>query len=346
VATATSAAAAAATAMSAKRHEEKSRAIFEGTEELLKFQFMSMSMNYFNSLNMMKSLRDMNADTTSAAIKSSADTAAAAAAASAAANIPSMKHLQLGAGDLVSAMQKKREFDLSGKRQELQDAKKAMERDFPEDVHEWTCADVQRWLDMLMLGQYKKAFAEAAVDGNFLMELTAEDMRDILGMEHRLHVKKILAMREKLTPLTADELRMRNELKEEEAAAKKRMGDPVDESATPTTAQVFMHARNGRKRRVELALNKGFDVNSEDSNGNILLIVASQQVNVSLCELLIKRGANVNHQNGNGNTALHYAMAYDPSGDVGEYLIANGADDMLENQWGLSPYDGIQPDDS
>ena len=32
-----------------------------------------------------------------------------------------------------------------------------METEFPENVHEWTCADVQRWLDMLMLGQYKLA---------------------------------------------------------------------------------------------------------------------------------------------------------------------------------------------
>jgi hypothetical protein len=41
-ATATSAAAAAATAMKAKEHEKKSQAIFESTDELMKFQFMSM----------------------------------------------------------------------------------------------------------------------------------------------------------------------------------------------------------------------------------------------------------------------------------------------------------------
>ena len=98
--------------------------------------------------------------------------------------------------------------------------------------------------------------------------------------------------------------------------------------------------------RLELALNKGFDVNTEDANGNTLLIMASQQVNVSLCEMLLKRGADVNHQNANGNTALHYAMAYDLSGDVGQFLIENGADDSLENQWGLSPYDGISAKDA
>ena len=40
------------------------------------------------------------------------------------------------------------------------------------------------------------------------------------------------------------------------------------------------------------------------------------------------------------------AMAYDLSGDVGQFLIENGADDSLENQWGLSPYDGISAKDA
>lgn len=35
--------------------------MFSQTEELMKFQFMSMSLSYFSSLNMLKSLRDMNA---------------------------------------------------------------------------------------------------------------------------------------------------------------------------------------------------------------------------------------------------------------------------------------------
>merc|ERR1711871_1200493 len=67
-ATATTAAAAAATAAKAKEHDERSKVVFNQTEELMKFQFMSMSLSYFSSLNMLKSLRDMNADTTSAAI--------------------------------------------------------------------------------------------------------------------------------------------------------------------------------------------------------------------------------------------------------------------------------------
>ena len=56
-----------------------------------------------------------------------------------------------------------------------------------------------------------------------------------------------------------------------------------------------------------------------------------------IVELLLERGAKVNHSNSSGNTALHYAMSFDISGKMGEYLINNGADDSIENKDGLSP---------
>lgn len=58
-AAATSAAAAAATAQRARDHEAKAAAMYGQTEELMKFQFMSMSLSYFSSLNMMKQVRGM-----------------------------------------------------------------------------------------------------------------------------------------------------------------------------------------------------------------------------------------------------------------------------------------------
>ena len=112
-ATATTAAAATATAQKAKEHEKKSTAMFSQTEELMKFQFMSMSLSYFSSLNMLNQLRDMNSDTTSAAVSSSADSAAAAAAAATAANLPSMKKLNLGADDFVSLNIQKKKAELA-----------------------------------------------------------------------------------------------------------------------------------------------------------------------------------------------------------------------------------------
>lgn len=49
----------------------------------------------------------------------------------------------------------------------------------------------------------------------------------------------------------------------------------------------------------------------------------------------------MNHQNGRGNTALHYAMAYDTHGVLGEMLISRGGDDTVANKDGLSCYDGL-----
>jgi hypothetical protein len=112
-ATATSAAAATATAMKAKEHEKRSTAMFSQTEELMKFQFMSMSLSYFSSLNMLKQLRDMNSDTTAAAVTSSAEAAAAAATSAIAANLPNIKKLDLQAGDYVKLSAKTKRDELA-----------------------------------------------------------------------------------------------------------------------------------------------------------------------------------------------------------------------------------------
>lgn len=56
-----------------------------------------------------------------------------------------------------------------------------------------------------------------------------------------------------------------------------------------------------------------------------------------IVEFLVQRGAKVNHANATGNTALHFAMSYDMSGKMGEFLINNGADDTIENNQGFSP---------
>ncbi|CAN0325003.1 unnamed protein product, partial [Laminaria digitata] len=53
-------------------------------------------------------------------------------------------------------------------------------------------------------------------------------------------------------------------------------------------------------------------------------------------------------QNKAGQTAGHYAVSYQAF-DLSEWLFAQdgtgaGADDTVENSFGLGPYDGLQPD--
>lgn len=155
-------------------------------------------------------------------------------------------------------------------------------------------------------------------------------------MKHKLHVRKILLSREKLKPLNQREQRDKEIVEREEAADMLRADVGV-----PSLDTVFSQVRNGRIKRVEESLNLGFNIETEDEKGNTALLIACQNSNRRLVEMLLIRGANINHQNGAGNTALHYAIAFDSEGGLGEYLIAHGADDTIENIDGLSAYDGV-----
>ena len=337
----TSAAAAAATAAKQKENQKRSQAMYESTEELMKFQFMSMSLTYFSSLNMVRTLRDLDEDTSKQAVAGAASTAAAAAAAAAAANIPSMQKLRYGGAEMMDAASKRKKIELNEKRKQEEEAKAMLNAPFPEELRDWTVDDVGRWLDTLSLSQYKAAFIEAAVDGDFLIDLRPEDMSEVLGMSHKLHVRKVIVSRNKLLPLDQQETIQRDAVLHEESSGNAR---EAAESGIPDADTVFSQARNGRLKRLKASIEAGFDVNTEDEKGNTLLLIACQNVNRAMAEMLMMKNANINHQNAGGNTALHFAMAYDTEGTLGEYLIERGADDTLENTGGLSPYDGLSAD--
>jgi len=295
-----------------------------------------MSLSYFSSLNMLKQLRDMNSDTTSAAVASAADTAAAAAAAATAANLPSMKKLHLGADDFVALNIQKKKAELEASKTAEKEVIAAKAHPMPSNIRMWTVDDVARWLDTLSLGHYAAAFREATVDGPFLMELREEDLIQVLGVTHKLHVRKIMVSREKLKPLSEQEFNNKEKVEHVEKAEQRRKMQGV-----PDINTVFSQARNGRLKRLEESLNLGFPVDAEDEKGNTLLIVAAQNSNKRMIETLVARGASINHQNAQGNTALHFAMSFDTEGAIAEYLIEHGADDAIENVDGLSPYDGV-----
>jgi len=169
------------------------------------------------------------------------------------------------------------------------------------------------------------------------MELREEDLIQVLGVQHKLHVRKIIVSREKLKPLTKQEVIQKEIVEHEELADKRR-----NHIGVPDIDTVFSQARNGRLKRLEESLNLGFNIDTEDPKGNTLLLVASQNSNRKMVEMLVARGASVNHQNAQGNTALHFAMSFDKEGLIAEYLIQNGADDTIENVDGLTPYDGVK----
>ena len=179
-------------------------------------------------------------------------------------------------------------------------------------------------------------FAEARVDGEFLLDLREEDLSEVLGIQHKLHRRKILLARDKIRPLSKDEERRIKEIEKEEKADDLRMQQKI-----PDLDTVFSQARHGRLKRLEQSLDEGFDVNTKDQRGNTLLIVAVQNGHRKMIDILIRRDANVNHTNLNGNSPLHFALAYDQTGQIAEYLIEKGSDDTIENGYGLTCYDGL-----
>jgi hypothetical protein len=149
--------------------------LMQSAETLMRFGFMSMSMTYFSSLNMIQALRTVSAqDTVMAAVAESSYNKQLSLSSSSSSGI---NHVNTGSN--VTSFQP----DLQKGQMPGQEATR---------VSAWSVQDVAKWLNTLCLGQYAEAFIDAAIDGQFLYDLDDEDLENSLGIEHRLHRKKIL----------------------------------------------------------------------------------------------------------------------------------------------------------
>lgn len=176
-----------------QQQREEANALMESTETMMKFGFMSMSMTYFSSMNMVRAMRKIGAH------HMTLDSAAAV----------SNKHwpeytLNRGApGAVASPLAGGAASPFGGATSAPNSFQPAIPNGSfpgqqPLQVAGWSVADVGRWLDTLALGQYTRAFADAAVDGALLLHLNDDDLKNTLGMEHRLHRKKVLTSVEQL----------------------------------------------------------------------------------------------------------------------------------------------------
>lgn len=177
---------ASATAFTPQQREE-ANALMESTETMMKFGFMSMSMTYFSSMNMVRAMRKIGAHhmtLDSAAVVSNLRWPENSAAASGGTPGIGLTSGTPGVSSPVGFMPSIPKGSFGGQQ--------------PMQVAGWSVADVGRWLDTLALGQYKRAFSDAAVDGALLLHLNDEDLKNTLGMEHKLHRKKIVTSVEQL----------------------------------------------------------------------------------------------------------------------------------------------------
>ena len=137
------------------QQQQQAAALMQSTETLMKFGFMSMSLTYFSSLNMIRAMRATGALETLMAGKAMSGGPLALISE---AGQPGAKMAGLGGANFKPGL---RNGQLPGQEEE--------------DPRAWSVEDVGEWLSSLALGQYREAFADAAVDGAFLMDLNDAD---------------------------------------------------------------------------------------------------------------------------------------------------------------------------
>lgn len=107
--------------------------------------------------------------------------------------------------------------------------------------------------------------------------------------------------------------------------------------------KAILAAKSNNVAEMEDALEEDIQINTADTFGNTLLILAAQQGSKRMCKFLLRRGANLNLQSLTGNTALHYCYAY-AQFDLAEYLKTKGADDSILNADSMTCYEGLSAD--
>uniref|UniRef100_K3X4W4 SAM domain-containing protein n=1 Tax=Globisporangium ultimum (strain ATCC 200006 / CBS 805.95 / DAOM BR144) TaxID=431595 RepID=K3X4W4_GLOUD len=161
-----------------QQQREEANSLMESTETMMKFGFMSMSMTYFSSMNMVRAMRKIGAH------HMTLDSAAAVS------NKQWPEYTTVAGSNLGSPFVSSSIGIGSPFQPDI--PRGSFPGQQPLQVVGWSVADVGRWLDTLALAQYKRGFADAAVDGSLLPHLNDDDLKNTLGMEHRLHRKKIL----------------------------------------------------------------------------------------------------------------------------------------------------------
>ena len=351
--------------------------LMQSTETLMKFGFMSMSMTYFSSLNMIKALRTVSAqDTVMAALADVHSQRAADGSGG-------------GGGGGGGGGETKGNFVPHLKPGQV-GGQEAMR------VSSWSVEDVSKWLQTIALGQYTEAFIDAAIDGEFLYDLNDDDLKNTLGIEHRLHRKKILNCVHRLKMAEAQkDSRLADLLRETGSTEppdippdENPVGDFPDnpfqtgdgdvngvdrrqiDGPSITIDEILSLVRHSKlsllKEAMDYLPNKPFDkslvqvpyvpdfgtvyvegyeklpfhVNKMDEFGNTMLCLACQNGNIKIAKYLMSKGANPNHQNKQGQTAGHFAIAY-KFYDLSQWLFENGGDDTVMNKDGLTAYDGL-----
>lgn len=116
--------------------------------------------------------------------------------------------------------------------------------------------------------------------------------------------------------------------------------DGFCENIKPYNESLLYHAAvNGKMEMVELLLKKGCDPDAKNEKGYTPLHAAALYGFTRVVEILLKNKAEVNTQDVYGNTPLQEAVSnYKNDMDIIVLLIKNGANPLIRNHNGMSPF--------
>ena len=111
------------------------------------------------------------------------------------------------------------------------------------------------------------------------------------------------------------------------------------------TKKLYTAIEKKDRGEVERLLNKGADVNASTS-GKVtyspLLYCVVFSNDTEIAKILLEHGAKINARNNLGCTALHHAAMGGDHRKMVEFLIANGADLSIKDDFGKRPLDFAQ----
>jgi ankyrin repeat protein len=88
---------------------------------------------------------------------------------------------------------------------------------------------------------------------------------------------------------------------------------------------------------LEIFLNRGADPNCRDAMGQTPLVTAAYADSPEAVKLMLAHGANVKLADGTRLTALHAWAGLDHESEVGQLLLAAGADPNAKDNFGVTP---------
>ena len=117
--------------------------------------------------------------------------------------------------------------------------------------------------------------------------------------------------------------------------------NPTTEEAVPPIKAVIAR---GNMELLDFFMSLHVHIFVEDSDKRSMLHHAALNPNeksLAMVEFLVERGLDVNAQDSDGNTPLHLALAPFQR-DVAKYLIDSGANEEIKNWKGISPQTMVQ----